>query len=367
MENTTVYSPMKSVFYQILRNALWQKGDIPQSINPEVFAEIWQMAKEQCVSGLIAEAMLRNNVKTNTEFTMDLLIEQQQHEKTYEIMQQTLSELTQVLNESDAEYVVFKGQTLAMLYPAPSMRTAGDIDFYVTEKGFSHTLQILNERLNIQLTDDDSEKHLNFYLNGIDCEMHHRLETFGSAKHQQYFDSQIDKDVAQAKLQTVGNAVVKTLSMEETILLVFKHLYNHLIIEGVGLRQVCDLAILLDKYHGKYDADLLKLHLKRIGYWKAFKSMTALLVCVLGLDTDKCPFKLEKCNYWWAKRLLHEIEKRGNFGRYNRKTSKPGVAKSLETARIAFGHFMKFLPLAPSETLHLIPQRIKITLDKYRK
>lgn len=366
MENTTVYSPMKSVFYQILRNALWQKGEIPQSINPEVFAEIWQMAKEQSVSGLVAEAMVRNNVKTNPQITMKLLINQKKHLNLYAVMQKTLWNLTDVLNEINAEYVVFKGQLLAMLYPIPALRTAGDIDFYVPEKDFDLVFKRLSDKLKVKKAGLETEKHLNFYLNGVDCEMHHRLETFGCSSHQRYFDNLIDVNVKCAQSIKVGDSTVKILSVENNILLVFKHLFNHLMVEGVGLRQVCDLALLLDGMYGKYNPESLMTNMKKIGYHRAFRAMCALLVDELGLDANKCPCRITAYDRWWAKRLLNEIEKRGNFGKYNRKHTTPGVAKSIETAGIAFSHFMKFLPLAPNEILHLIPQRIIITLNKYR-
>lgn len=357
---------MKALFYKILRNELWQKEELPRQIAPQMFVRILQMAREQSVAGLIADAMIRNNIKTSAEITMQLLVEQTQHEKVFALMKLTLKQLSEVLNELNANYVVFKGLTMAILYKTPAMRTAGDIDFYVPEKDFDLVFKRLSDKLKVKKAGLETEKHLNFYLNGVDCEMHHRLETFGCSSHQRYFDNLIDVNVKCAQSIKVGDSTVKILSVENNILLVFKHLFNHLMVEGVGLRQVCDLALLLDGMYGKYNPESLMTNMKKIGYHRAFRAMCALLVDELGLDANKCPCRITAYDRWWAKRLLHEIEKRGNFGKYNRKHTTPGVAKSIETAGIAFSHFMKFLPLAPNEILHLIPQRIIITLNKYR-
>ncbi len=356
---------MKELFYQILRNALWLKGEMPESIDPIVFADIWQMAQEHCVSGLVIESMIRNNVKTNTQYTMKMLVEKQQHENFFKKFNKVAGELAEILNTAQIDYVIFKGQTLAVYYPEPAMRRPGDIDFYVSKKDFPRAVKIFTEHPEIKRGSEDTEKHLDFYLKGIDCEMHHRTETFGNPRHQRYFDNLIEQSMSRAGTIHLGDKEIKTLPTIETIILIFKHLYNHLIIEGVGLRQVCDLAILLHTFSGKYDTKLFQLHLKRIGYLKAFRAMAALLVTKLGLPAEDVPVILKKSDYVWGNRLLKEIERRGNFGKYHRKNMAPGIAKSMETAEIAFKHFIKFFPLAPNEMLHLIPQRIKITLGKY--
>ena len=134
------------------------------------------------------------------------------------------------------------------------------------------------------------------------------------------------------------------------LIVVFKHWFNHLLIEGVGLRQTLDLLVLLNAYQDKIDFFLLQKHLKAIGYWKAFKAMVAMMEKCFGLVCANSYCHLESSDYTYGDMLLREVLSRGE--------------EKYGTAQRALGHCLKFFRLAPWDICCLLPKRIMITFKR---
>lgn len=353
-------------FLQLLRDALWHTGLSRQAMEVSDYQAVMQLAKQQAVPALVADALVRNDFQTNDDCSMATMAAIVRHQRKYKKMNEDLLVLTRVLHEAQIPYVVFKGQVVAALYPHPALRSTGDIDFYVPRSHFMRAVNVIHKRLNVVIDADKLDKHFSFSYRGTRFEMHHRIETFGYKGHQHRFDRLIDKEMAEhAAYREVAGEKVAVLCPLADLVVVFKHLFNHLLVEGVGMRQVCDLAILLHAYRGQYDAVELESYLYQMGYLRAFKAMGTLLVRHLSLPAEDFPFPLEKRWNRWADLLMQEVMACGNFGRAGRKEQHDGKAKSIETARIAMRHCLTYLPLAPFDIACLIPRRIGITLRKY--
>lgn len=194
--------------------------------------------------------------------------------------------------------------------------------------------------------------------------MHYKIETFGSVKHQKYFNQMIDITFSNTTSFSLNGIKIAILPVIENLIVVFKHWFNHLLLEGIGLRQTLDLAVLLNAYKDKIDVALLQKHLLAIGYWKAFKATVAMMEQRFGLPSADYYCNLEKNDYCYGNKLLQVVLESGNFGRKKYKTLVPGTKKSMETAKRTFVHYVKFFWLAPMDILFLIPKRIRITMKK---
>lgn len=353
------------LFFQLLKNELWRSGEVPERLSEKEFEQVYTVAREQTVLGLVCNAIIRNDVLTGDDNAMRVMAVKVNHERRAGKMENALHALISCLHEHYMNYVVFKGQTLAALYPTPIMRTLGDIDFYYESADEERVRQAIENTMGVQIHLSDLDKHHAFEYDGIRFEMHYRLETFGSSRHQHYFDDLVKQSIKHVEEVQINGVNVQILPPMMNIILCFKHLFNHFLVEGVGLRQLCDMAMLLHHYHGKIDANELEHHLSKIGYLKAFKAVGALTVKYLGLPVEEFPLELTERDYGWADKMLDEVMKRGNFGKYHRREMRPGTAKSLETAQIAFGHCARFLPLATWDILCLIPRRTAVSIKKY--
>lgn len=347
-------------FFRLLRNALWQKGEVPDHLNVEEFKDVFALAKQQAVSAMIADSLIRNNVKINDDCTMFAMAEVLKNRRNVKKINESLVKFVPILNDELIHYVVFKGQVSAFHYLNPELRSVGDIDFYVIPRDFCKAEQLLKDNLHVKVNEDKIDKHFDFKCKGIRYEMHYKIETFGYYKHQKYFNQLIDNDILENSSQIwIDQVQIKTLSPIAEIISVFKHLFNHLLVEGVGLKQLCDLAILLHSYYNKYDKKLLKKHLRIIGYYKAFVATGAFIVKDLGLPKEEFPFVLDEKHYSWADKIRKDVLKGGNFGKNIRSGKKN---KSLQTAFLAMTHCMRYFSLAPLDITYLIPKRIGISL-----
>ena len=106
------------------------------------------------------------------------------------------------------------------------------------------------------------------------------------------------------------------LSPEVDLILVFKHMFNHLIGEGVGLRQVTDVAVLIRAYAPTLNISALREHLQNIGYLKAFDAMVALVGKYYNVSWDAYGDYLSSKDFRMADMLMADIMKNGNFGAF---------------------------------------------------
>lgn len=339
-------------------------------------AEVQRLAHAHTVDGLLADMVLRGQaeVKCRSDegnrkrsLVMELVGIEQQHRTVKSNFDVALSELTLLLNEGEIDFVVFKGPAVASLYASPWSRTMGDIDFYVPEWDYERALSLIQQKLKLTVERCDVDKHDSFSYKGIRFEMHYRMETFGAEKHQRYFSALADKEIREGRLRhfSVSNGVlVPMLSPEVDLILVFKHMFNHLIGEGVGLRQVTDVAVLIHAYAPTLNVSALREHLQNIGYLKAFDAMVALVGRYYKVCWEGYRDLLSPKDFRMADMLMADILKNGNFGRMDYK-HRSGWKKRVETTCRFFANCAKYFCLAPWEIMCLVPKRVSISLNAH--
>lgn len=335
--------------------------------------ELIRLAKEHTVLGIVANAVCNDGLYLTVSHEQECLRKQtvlglmqyhMLHQKQYQQFERTISAFADLMNKHQIPYVIFKGMAVAQFYPSPYSRTMGDVDFYVPVSDFDKAVGIIESELKVTIEKDEIDKHFCFDYHGIRFEMHYQIETFGNAKHQKYFNFLIDTLLSSTSSFKANDKDVAILPPIGDLIVVFKHWFNHLLIEGVGLRQTLDLLVLLNAYQDKIDFLLLQNHLKAIGYWKAFKAMIAMMEKCFGLVCANSYCHLESNDYTYGDMLLCEVLSSGNFGRMAYKNLSQGRKKSFETATKSLRHCMMFFWLAPIEILFLIPKRIRITMKK---
>ena len=338
---------------------------------------VMRLAKEHTVQGLVANAAMEGRLKITDDMSaekqkavMTLMQVNVVHQRSYFQFEKAIAEFAQVMDKHEIRYVVFKGVAVARHYPVPYTRTMGDVDFYVPAYDFDRAVEIIERELHVEIEKEDIDKHYSFDFQGIRFEMHYQIETFGNGRHQRCFNQMIDECISRgadsfsiADSKAENNRVdVSVLSPTEDLIVVFKHWLNHLLVEGVGLRQTVDLAVLLNVYKDRINVARLMSALDRIGYMKAFRAMLAMMHKYFGLSGVEDFCALKKRDERYAEKLMAVVMESGNFGRKAYKNHIAGKKKSMETATRALRHCVKFFWLAPKDILFLIPRRIGITL-----
>jgi hypothetical protein len=341
------------VLLQLLQVELW-KHDLPQhgALDREAFHGLMEMAVQQTVEGLLCSALFAQNIHLDRYDLAQAFACQGSIELNNKLLNHELVALCQLLSSHQIRFFVVKGQTLAVRYPHPAVRTGGDIDFYCYPEDFERCKGLIEQEWGITITsddDDDDAQHLHFEHNEVLFEMHYRLMKFSSGRNQRRFDEMI----AQALLDTVevDGYPVPVLPESLNILYTFLHLYHHLIEVGVGLRQFCDVAILLDQVkHVAQTQSELVAQLHRLGFTGAFQVIENILAESLGLSKNRLLLPIRQRHRAYSAKIMDIVFLRGNFGKYGRTHAvRSGWKYNLEMFLLKVRQYFCLFPLSPWE------------------
>lgn len=333
-------------FFPLLRDALWHSAEeLPTKLSEKQVSSLLEMADKQAVAGLVAEALIRNKVKMPEDSYYETIGVLGQLAAQNELVNKGLRDLVELLEGHGIDYVVVKGQAVASYYIQPSLRQAGDIDYYCGAKDFEHSLQVLKEKWGIDVGANGSLKHIHYDCHEVTYEGHFSLMSFYDKKKNNYWNQLLDKD--KGACVAVDGTHVKTLSPTLHVLYVFLHLYDHLMELGIGLRQFCDWAVMLHACQKDIDHQALQRHLKELGIEKAYRACGSILIDYLGLPKQELGCEVTEHDRRYALKILSVVFYRGNMGHYNKRNGFRGWRHKVESAVIKVSHFVKFMPLAP--------------------
>lgn len=176
-------------------------------------------AQQQAVVGLAATALPEGiSTEALTEWKKAEYQQLAQQIRYWDAQDQ----LHRLLTENGISYVILKGASAAMLYPAPLRRSMGDIGFLVSPEQFEKTKELLLEN-DYQLNDETHYRHIGFSSQGVSYELHRQFS---------YLDLDLESilqvGLSHAKLQTVEGYTFYSLPDDENGLVLLAHLWNHL-------------------------------------------------------------------------------------------------------------------------------------------
>lgn len=358
-------------FLGLLRLGIGAECDIFQSSEQIDWPIIHRLAEEHCVIGLCYAGIerLHREMRPPLPVLMNWFQQTEELTRQYASFESSLAELAHLLHAQQIPYVVFKGLAVANLYPKPSVRQNGDIDFYVPPSYFRKALEVIEQSFNVEINKNCVDKHHAFNFQSVRFEIHFQLETFGNSKHQQRFDAMLDSDINTILPNfEIRGEKIPMLPPTTDLILLFKHWFNHLLGEGIGIRQTTDIAQAIKCYRDKIDVKTLQHRLRDIGYIKAFDAVIALVEEYYGISWEE---------YWkespslprfraktFAEKLMSDVFRNGNFGRSDYKHHR-GLLKRLETFFRFTAHSCRYFPLAANDILFLVPRRILIALKSF--
>lgn len=284
----------ESLLCELIKKALWNK-----ELNCENFAllsdDAWKkivsLASAQGVLAIVYDAVIclpaqyqpSKAVKLSWAINVDAV------EKRYARQQKACANLEKLYNKHNIKVMLMKGFGLAQSYPVPNHRDCGDLDIWLF--GDAKNGNEIVERQNIKVLKDNN-KHSNFYFENIPVENHATFLDVDQLK--------IDKKLEQRLHQAIEQGNLSELKLSDSIiylptpmfnaLFLARHMIVHLV-EGIGIRHLCDWAIFLDKFHGQYDKDFFIDSFKEVNILPVVHILTELAIDVVGLDPFLSPFE----------------------------------------------------------------------------
>ena len=283
-------------YFETIQAALWGKPVPSAPLSDEQLQLHMQQGTATLVFPLLPMTMPMKSV---------CVYNLQQQIKIYH----TLVTAWKALAEAGIRPLLMKGASLAALYPDPQMRTSGDIDLFVGIEQYHPSCAVMRETFPDALKFDeelDHYKHYNLIADGISIEIHrvsvgfqHPIDERRYARMEQYGQSQGERLM-------INELEVKVFEPTFNALFVMLHSWEHMITAGANVRQLCDLALLLHRYHERIDAPRLERWLKALHLLDVWQLYMYLLVRYLGLPQSETFFYTERVQVR-AERLVQDL------------------------------------------------------------
>lgn len=312
-----------SAFFELLRAGLWSDVNSDMRIDEATdWQEIYRLASEQSVLGLVLAGLEHSNVKPPQMMLLQWIGEVQMIEQRNKDMNAFIADLIEKLRRNDIYALLVKGQGIAQCYEKPLWRSSGDVDLLLSESNYEKAksfLVPLAERLEKEFV---IFKHYGMTIKGCEVELHGTLcprltkrinRAVDDAQHDVFY-------LGNVRSWENGKVQVFMPGPNEDIIFQITHILKHFYQGGIGLRQICDLSRFLWTYNEKMDVRLLKNRLLSMGIMSEWKSFGAFMVEYLGTPGNVIPLYSE--NRKWkrkAERICNFVLEVGNFG-HNRDT-----------------------------------------------
>ena len=353
---------MTNLFFKLLQVALGTREEFSRVPNAQEWEKLYEEAENQAIVGILLTGLERlpAEMLPPLELKLQWIGEVQiiQHEN--KMKDKAVVNLCRKMEETGIRVFVFKGQTLAAIYPDSSLRQSGDIDFFVHPDDWEKASKWAAEFSGEDIKNTNSLKHVEWNKEEVQYEMHNLLATFTSPRHRKYW-KKVEKELWQTSWTVnIEGYDVPTLSPVYNILYVFVHLFQHFIKDGIGLRQIVDWYMLLTIYRLEAnDVELLECHLNGLGLRKAFIGFGAILTDYLELEPESFPFAISAEEHKEAPLLIENILELGNFGQNHTYSQERGVIHGLEHIVFVAGQVWRFGHYAPSEMAWKIPDMFR--------
>lgn len=332
---------MTEILLYLLRLGLWGKEEkhIPLNLTESEWVSIYKLACQQTVEGLVWDGILV--LPPEQQPSKDIMIEWGR--KAFLFEEENKHQLISILKldhlfriQHHLPYIVIKGQSIAELYRNPLHRLCGDIDLWFGNQENQEKANQIIEKTGIPIHKFHYDSDYVIYDEKV--ENHSFLIELNNPF--------IKKDIRELEKEIFQKSSQK-LDATGSLLLQITHILKHQLGNGVGLRQICDLAISIQKL--KYDKDKLKIICKKWGIYKWSQLLFSFINKYLGVNLEDLPFPPSGD----AEMLKDEIFQSGNFGHVDKRFgNRPdnSIKKKWYSLRIVWHKTKLFFYYIPSES-----------------
>ena len=278
--------------------------------------EVIDLANKHKVEGIVYLALRKSNLVSKIgEKRINLL--KQKAAITGIGQSRHISGLSTVLNkitEENIPLIVLKGLVVRDFYPQPDQRTMSDADILVHKDDVEKVKQLLIDMGYIFLEDHKASHHIALVHHKYPVvELHWNLfKRDGFSNELEHYERLIWKRAIKVN---VGETEVLSLSYEDLALHLCMHMAAHLASTGFGVRQLCDLVLLVEKKGEEIDWNSFIMKARMYGFEKF--NLIMFLLCKELFEME-VPSELEVKsvnNKKYVSALIDEIFEAGVHGK----------------------------------------------------
>ena len=335
-------------FFELLRYTLGEQTDAPL-ISLEEWDVLNTMATEQSLLGVFYDGLQRlsKEVQLPEETVLLWFVQNEQIVGTNRAVDAAVIKVARRFAKRGYGCCLLKGQGNALMYPRPSARTSGDIDMWV----MAPVRSLIHMAKKAMEDARPMYHHVEFCPVGdIPVEVHYRPSFMNNLIHdhrlQRWFRQMADSQCNHQVDLPDGVGTVGVPTNDFNRIFQMAHISNHVIHEGIGLRQLLDYYYLLKQGFTQeerlHDEELLR----RFGLYTMAQAVMYVLKEAFGMKDAELLVKADERR---GRFLLKEILTAGNFGQYDPRLadSHSQLAKNVQRLR----RDVRFLRYFPSECL----------------
>ena len=278
--------------------------------------EVIDLADKHKVEGIIYLALRKSKLISNIgEEKISLL--KQKAAITGITQSRHISGLSTVLNkinERNIPVIVLKGLVVREFYPQPDQRSMNDADILVHEGDVEKVKQLLIDMGYVYLEDHKASHHIALVHHKYPfIELHWNLfKRDGFSNELEHYEILIWRRAIKVN---VGEAEVLSLSYEDLALHLCMHMAAHLAATGFGVRQLCDLVLLVEHKGDEIDWNSFIMKARMYGFEKFSKIIFLLCNKLFNMEAPKEINIKVVNNKKYVSALLDEIFEAGVHGK----------------------------------------------------
>ena len=362
----------KQALFALVRAGLWEK-EVRLALSEDIdYDSLLELASEQSVVGLVSAGLEHIvGAKVPKECALQFVGQTLQIEQQNRAMNVFLAELIEKLRQVDIYTLLVKGQGIAQCYDRPLWRACGDIDLYLSKDNYKRAMDFLSPQAQYIEKEDKKRFHLGMTLDGWVVELHGTMYTKLSKRMNRVSD-EVHNDLffsGNVRSCYINDVQVFLPSPDNDAIIIFNHFINHLFMEGVGLRQICDWCRLLWTYKDSLNHGLLESRIGKMRLMSEWKSFGAFAVDYLGMPADAMPFYCSDLKWKRkAKKICKYVLESGNFG-HNRdlsyRANNPAAVVNTVTFWRRLCDFAKFSLIFPCDSPKFFCHYLLNRITKY--
>lgn len=290
------------LFFHFLRNGLWGDGSAPGvPVDAGDWEAVFLLSCRQAVSGIVADGIAATAVRPAPGLWEEWVFHLLHIEMVNEGMERRGNSLVGFLASEGIRSSVFKGVSVARWYPRPLHRSYGDIDIVVHE-GWNKLERLLQvngvpyyhedgdivverlDRLPLASGTVPGGKSAGTFGGQYRVEFHPVYE----ALYSPFMNSRLQRMASGTSVwwrDNVGKAHAPSETAEFYLACLILHVRRHVLSYGIGMKQVCDVAVMLRR--AGVDLARLEAMLRHLGAWRFGRALFGFIDAYLAVGTPQ--------------------------------------------------------------------------------
>jgi len=246
------------LFFELIQVALGHREILSRDPSDAEWNKLFLLCQIQAIVGVAFEALdglSKHGQKPPIQIIYKWIALSEQLKQQNMLVNKNVVELFQMLKKDGLDSCILKGQGNNLLYPNPYSRTPGDIDVWSKPIDGGRGLKADIREVIGYVKKKSPESYAVYHhivagdYNGTEVEVHYRPSHMYNPIHnkrlQQWFELQSMQQFCHEVDLPDGVGIICVPTSEFNIVFQLSHIYNHLLHEGIGLRQVIDYYYVL--------------------------------------------------------------------------------------------------------------------------